>query len=100
MPNSVAESRRHFENHFGGAKSLRDVVKRSSKTPKTLREGDDPLEDRDLFAMHAIPGIISWMEQGRINEDWSDWTMEDIADHAYELADAMLKSRQKKNKGR
>lgn len=100
MANSLKDSRKHFDNHYGGATSLSDIVKRSSKHQKSSREGSSPLEDRDLFAMHAIPGIINWMEQGRINEDWSDWAMEDVADHAYELADAMLKSREKKTKGR
>ena len=45
---------------------------------------------RDMFAMNIVSGMVSW-------EDWRDYEPKDFATQAYQIADAMLEARKKKN---
>lgn len=51
------------------------------------------MDERDQFAMAAMPAVVAWFEAGRKDEDWPEWGWMEVAEASYEAADAMLKWR-------
>ena len=53
------------------------------------------LTKREMFAMHALPSVIKWLDCGVERGEWNDWNFEDAASHAVIAADALLKELEK-----
>jgi hypothetical protein len=66
--------------------------------PNRSQSPDNPfggLTKREMFAMHALPSVIKWLDYGVERGEWGDWNFEDAASHAVIAADALLKELEK-----
>lgn len=53
------------------------------------------LTKREMFAMHAMPSVIKWLDYGVERGERGDWNFEDAASHAVIAADALLEELEK-----
>ncbi|AUR88461.1 hypothetical protein NVP1113A_60 [Vibrio phage 1.113.A._10N.286.51.E7] len=60
-----------------------------------MKEEWQGLTKREMFAMHALPSVIKWLDYGVERGEWDDWNFEDAASHAVIAADALLKELEK-----